>query len=67
MSPATLASAGQFMSGLGAGEGAFPAEQVAANIQSSTASMRHIISQAAGGYNTPDMYQQLMAADRQVS
>ncbi|XP_067941238.1 pre-B-cell leukemia transcription factor 1-like [Watersipora subatra] len=64
MSPASLASAGQFMSGLGAGEGAFP-EQVAANIQSSTASMRHIISQAAGNYNSPDVYHLLSAADRQ--
>lgn len=66
MSPASLATAGHFMSGLG-GETAFPAEHVAANIQSSTASMRHIISQAAGGYTPPEMYHQLMAADRQVS
>ena len=62
MNPAGLA-AGQFMPGLGP-DSAFAADQVAANIQSSTASMRHIISQATGGYNPQDMYQ--LMAEQQV-
>ncbi|KAF6021445.1 exd [Bugula neritina] len=65
MNAPNLSSPGQFMSGLGASEGAFPADQVAANIQNSTASMRHIISQAAGGYNPQEMYQ-LMAEQRRA-
>jgi len=64
MAPTSLSSPQQFMPGLTGGDGSFPADQVAANIQSSTASMRHIISQAAG-YNPQDMYQ-LMADQRRM-
>ena len=64
MAPASLSSPQQFMPSLAGGDGSFPADQVAANIQSSTASMRHIISQAAG-YNPQDMYQ--LMADQRVS
>lgn len=54
----------QFMPGLS--DGGFGADQVTANIQNSTASMRHIISQATGAYNPQDMYQ-LMSDQQQVS
>jgi len=48
MNAPNLSSPGQFMSGLGASEGAFPADQVAANIQNSTASMRRWRIQPSG-------------------